>query len=213
MGFCGISESAGLVGGASPAANSDIVVPVFSSGEITALRVENGSVAWSDSLSSVRGFGGLSSISDIQALPVIDKGVVIAMSFSGRLVAIDERTGNRVWQREIGGTETPWVAGNHIFVLSSENQLVALGRDTGSIRWVTELPRFDGGDPVVLTGPVLAGGRLIVAGTDGVVFEVEPQSGKVLREWDAGSSVLIPPVVAGGTLYLLSEDGTLSAYR
>jgi outer membrane protein assembly factor BamB len=211
--YAGLSEGQGLVGAASPAANNDIVVPVFSSGEVAALRVENGSVAWADSLSNVRGAGGLSAIADIKAMPVIDKGLVIAVSFSGRLAAIDERTGTRVWQREISSVETPWVAGNHVFVLSSENQLVALGRDNGVVLWVTELPRFDDDDPIILTGPVFAGGRLIIAGTDGVVYEVAPETGKIVREWDAGDTVSIPPLVAGGTLYMLSEDGKLSAYR
>jgi outer membrane protein assembly factor BamB len=211
--YTGLAESAGLIGAASPAASRDIVVPVFSSGEITALRVENGSVAWSDNLSSSRRLGNLDSITDIKAHPVIDKGLVVGISFSDRLVAIDERTGSRVWQREIGGSNTPWLAGNHLFVLSLNNELIALGRETGSIIWVTKLPRFDGDDPVLFTGPVLAGGRLFVFGSGGRVLEVKPDTGKVITEWDAGDSVLIAPVIAGGTMYTLSEDGTLSAYR
>jgi outer membrane protein assembly factor BamB len=211
--YTGLSESAGLIGAASPAAGRDIVVPVFSSGEITALRVENGSVAWSDNLSSSRRLGNLDSINDIKAHPVIDKGLVIGISFSDRLVAIDERTGSRVWQREIGGSNTPWLAGNHLFVLSLNNELIALGRETGSIIWVAKLPRFDGDDPVLFTGPILAGGRLFVFGSGGRVLEVKPDTGKVITEWDAGDSVLISPVIAAGTMYTLSEDGTLSAYR
>jgi len=88
-----------------------------------------------------------------------------------------------------------------------------LGRDSGAIRWVTDLPRFDDGDPLVFTGPVLAGGRLIVAGTDGRVFEITPETGEIIREWDAGATIAIPPLVAAGQLYLLSNDGKLSAYR
>lgn len=211
--YLGIGETAGLVGAANPAANRDIVVPVFSSGEISALRVANGSLAWSDNLSNLRGLGGLSTISDIKALPVIDKGIIIALSFSGRMVAIDERTGQRIWQREISGSQTPWVAGNHVFVLSTDNKLVALGRDTGSIRWVTSLPRFDKSKPITFTGPILAGGRLIVAGSDGLIIEITPETGEILRQWDAKDTIAISPIVANGTLYLLSENGKLSAYR
>ncbi|MCB9983849.1 MAG: PQQ-binding-like beta-propeller repeat protein [Rhodospirillales bacterium] len=211
--YAGISDDAALVGAASPAANQDIVVPVFSSGEITALRIENGSIAWSDNLSNVLGLGGLSTITDIRALPVIDKGVVFAISFSGRLVAIDERTGARIWQREISGSQTPWMAGNHIFVLSSDNQLIALGRENGSIRWTTELPRYEDDEPQIFNGPVLAGGRLILTGTDGRVIEIAPENGEILGEWDAGNTVTVAPIVAGNTLYLLTRDGRLSAYR
>src|SRR5690606_29173854 len=91
--YTGISESAGLVGAASPAAGREIVVPAFSSGEVLALRVENGALAWSENLSAFGALAGrLGSLSDIRGLPVIDKGLVIAVSFGGRLAAIDERT-------------------------------------------------------------------------------------------------------------------------
>lgn len=213
----GLNESAGLIGAASAAANFDIVVPVFSSGEVTALRVENGSVGWSDNLANVRRFGGLESLSDIRALPVIDKGLVIAISFGGRMVAIDESTGNRVWQREIGGAQTPWIAGNHVFVISTDNELVALGRDDGVIRWVTQLDRYededDKEDKIIWTGPLLAGGRLIVAGSNGDLVTVDPNNGNVLTIDNYKQDFSIAPVIAGGTLYLLSESGKLLALR
>lgn len=209
----GFSETASLVGAASPAADHDIVVPAFSSGEITALRVENGSVAWSDNLSNLKKFGGLAGLSDIRALPIIDKGLVFAISFSGRMVAIDERTGQRVWQREIGSANTPWIAGNHIFVLTNDNDLVALGRDSGAIRWVTKLEAEKRDSEFFLSGPIMAGGRLLLAGTGGIIIEVDPNDGSIIRKWDSGDTVTIPPIVAGGVLYLLDEDGKLSAYK
>lgn len=209
----GFSETASLIGAASPAANYDVVIPAFSSGEITALRVENGSVAWSDNLSNLKKLGGLAGLSDIRALPVIDKGLVFAISYSGRMVAIDERTGQRVWQREIGSGNTPWIAGNHIFVLTSDNELVALGRNTGSIRWVTQIESDGRSDNFFLAGPIMAGGRLILAGTSGIVIEADPNDGSIIRKWDAGDTIAIPPIVAGGVMYILDEDGTLSAYK
>lgn len=211
--YVGIGETAGLVGAASAAANFDVVVPVFSSGEVTALRVENGSTAWSDNLSSVRVGGGLASLSDIRALPVMDKGLVIAINFGGRIVAIDERTGIRVWQREFGGSQTPWVAGDYIFVISSDSELVALNRNNGQILWVTQLDKSNDGDKVQWTGPVLSGGRLLIAGSDGRLLEAVPETGQLLAQSKLGKSFEIAPVVADKTLYLLAEDGTLLALR
>lgn len=215
--FSGLAETAGLLGAASPAASREVVIPAFSSGEIFALRVENGSVAWADNLSTSRKVGNLSALSDIRGLPVMDKGLVFAISFGGKLVAIDERTGARVWQREIGGSETPWVAGNHLFVISTESELVGMGRDNGIIRWVTPLPKYENPgkrkNPIVWTGPVLAGNRLFVAGSNGKVLEADPDSGKILREWKADGPITISPIVAGGVLYLLSDNGNLTAYK
>lgn len=215
--YSGIGGGAGLVGAASPAASRDIVLPVFSSGEIFALRVENGAAAWGDNLAGIRAASGLSGISDIRALPVIDKGVVIAISFGNRMVALDERTGNRIWQRDIGGAEMPWVAGNSIFVITNDNQLVGMGRDTGLIRWVRPLPEFRNPEKrtgaIYWSGPVLAGNRLIVAGSDGGVLEINPENGDVIRSWGSGLSVSITPVVAADMLYLLGDNGTLAAYK
>lgn len=215
--YQGLAESTGLVGAASPAANSDIVIPAFSSGEIMALRVQNGSVAWSDNLSPAVRVGGLSTLPDIQALPILDKGLVIAMSFGGRIAAIDARTGQRIWQREIGGSDTPWMAGNHLFLISSANELVALGRDRGTIRWVKPLAGYvkpdEAGSSMDWNGPVFAGGRLIVTGPEGILLEVNPVDGALLRRLNTGKPIAAAPVVAGNTLLLLHGDGTLVAYR
>lgn len=209
--YLGIAETAGLVGAASPAANRDIVIPVFSSGEINAIRAANGSVAWSDNISNARQLGGLGTISDIKALPVIDKGLVVAISFSGRMVAIDERTGTRIWQREISGSQTPWMAGNHIFVISAENKLIALGRETGTIRWVTDLPALS--KATTFTGPVLAGGRLIATSNDGQMVEVSAENGAIIRQSETGIETSVAPIIANGTLFILGDNGTLAAYR
>ncbi len=216
--YTGISEMAGLLGAASPAANNEIVIPVFSSGEITALRVENGSVAWSDNLSNVRSYGGgIESISDIKAMPLLGNGIIIAISFGGKLVAIDERTGARIWQRDISGSQTPWVAGNHVYVLSSENQLIALNITNGSIVWINELASFENEkkkkDPINWSGPVMASGELILAGSHGYMVRVNALNGKLTQRIRTKKNVQIPPIITNETLYLLSEDGTLVAYK
>ncbi len=215
--YAGMEGSASLVGGASPAAENGLVIPAFTSGEIYALRVENGALAWSDNLASMLRLGGLGGISDISGYPVIDKGLVFAISYAGRMVAIDAQTGTRVWTREIGGAETPWVAGDSVFVITTQGELVSLARETGVVRWVTQMKRYDNPDKrtglIVWKGPVLAGGRLIVTGTGGRVAEIAPDTGKLLGQWTTGKNLTVPPIVAGQTLYLLGDDGTLLAYR
>lgn len=213
----GFSESTTLLGSSVPAVNSNIVVPAYSSGEVYALRVENGSVAWTDNLSSTRRSGALSSISDIKGLPVIDRGIVFAISFSGRMVAIDQRTGQRIWQREIGSAQTPWVSGNLVFAITKEQKLVALDRETGEISWVVELPAYTNPEkrdvPVAWHGPLLAGGRLMVFSSNGFAFDIEPDTGKKIRRWDTRADIHIPPIIAKETLYLLSDNGKLYAYK
>jgi outer membrane protein assembly factor BamB len=212
-----LSEVAGIVGAASPGVNNDIVVPAFSSGEILALRVENGAMVWQDDLSPTSSVGNLTALPDIQGMPVLDKDLVFAISFGGKMVAINQKTGQRVWQKEISGAETPWVVGNMIFLLTSNNELLAIARDTGVIAWVRPLQGYikeDAGRQGLLwNGPVLAGGRLILTGPEGNMLEVDPNTGNMIRRMKLSESVAVSPVVADGILLLLTEKGNLLAYQ
>jgi outer membrane protein assembly factor BamB len=215
--YQGLSEVAGLVGAASPAVNGEIVVPAFSSGEIVALRLENGSVAWSDSLAPAVNVGGLSALPDIQAFPIMDKGQIFAISFGGRMAAFDERTGQRIWQKDMNGADTPWLAGNMIFVIAGNNDLTALSRDTGSIAWVTPLDERvrekENRNSLEWNGPILAGGRLIVTGPERLLLEIDPVDGKILRTLKLPAQAALQPIVASNTLFILTTDGDVIAYQ
>jgi outer membrane protein assembly factor BamB len=216
-GHSGISENAALLGGASPAVKDNVVVIPYSSGEIFALKAETGRVFWVDSLSEVRRANAVTSLADIRGNPVIDGSVVIAMSHSGRISAVDLKSGARIWERRIGGTHTPWVAGEFVFVLSNAAEVIALTRRDGRIRWITQLPQFEipedreGG--IQYAGPVLAGDRLIVASSLGELQAISPYSGEPLGVIDIDDPVFISPIVAGETIYVLTDKGRLIAFR
>ena len=212
-----ITETAGLVGGAGPAADGDAVVAPFSSGELVALRSDNGRVLWSETLSPIRRTDPVSAIPHIKGGAVIDRGVVYAVSHSGRMIAIDLRSGSRVWEQPIGGTQEPWVAGEFIYVLSSSAELVCLSRRDGRIRWVVKLQRYENEekhrDPIVWSGPVLAGDRLLVAGSNREVWSLSPYTGERLGRIKVSDAVYIQPAVANETVYILSSDAQLTALK
>lgn len=214
----GILETAGLIGSVSAAADATAVVAPYSSGEVTALRVENGRPLWQDNLASIRRGGSLSGLADIRGLPVIDRGLVLAVSHSGRSVGIDERTGARIWEAEVGGVNTPWPAGEFIFMITTDNELVALQRGTGHIRWARVLDRYEDAEdksstPVVWAGPVLAGGQLWLVGSNEQLVAVSPAGGETVATLELPGRSYLAPVVANGTLYVLTDDGDLVAYR
>lgn len=213
----GILETAALLGASSAAVDNDIVFVPYSSGELFALRVENGRQAWQENLAAIRRGASLAGLADIRGRPVVDRGLVFALSHSGRMAAVDVRTGQRVWEQDIGGINTPWVAGDWVFVLSNDNQLIALTRDTGRVRWISQLDRYedpeDRDDPVYWTGPILAGGRLLLTNSIGQLVEVSPETGEVRQRTELPDAVNVQPVVANNTLFVLTEDGDLIAYR
>lgn len=213
----GIEEVAGLLGAASPAVEGDTVVVAYSSGEIFALRVENGRQLWSDNLAAIRRADAVSALADILGRPVIDRGRVYAISHSGRMVAIDAVTGRRVWEASIGGVNEPWIAGDFLYVLTNNGEVACLTARDGLIRWITKIGLYE--DPedkdglIEWTGPVLAGDRLIVAGSQGKALTLSPYTGKIIGEIELNGNAAIAPAIADKTLYLLTDEAHLVAYR
>ncbi len=213
----GIPEPASLLGAASPAVEGDIVIVPYTSGELFALRVENGRVLWSDNLATARPLGALSSLADVRAQPVIDRGRVFAVSQNGLMVAIDLRTGDRVWEQDVGSTHAPWVAGEFVYILNNDNEIVCLARADGKVRWVRNLPRWvdekKKKDADSWTGPLLAGDRLIVISSSGEAFSVSPYTGEPLGRMEFPDGVYVSPALADKTLYVLTDQADLIALR
>ncbi len=215
----GIAENATLMGSSSPAVNGDTVVVAYSSGEVFGLRAQNGRVVWGDVLAMPRRIGALPAIADIRGLPVIDAGRVYAVSHSGRMVALEERRGDRVWGADVGSMNTPAVSGNVVYVVSLDNELVAIERTTGKIIWNEILQSREDlsdreSDPVMWWGPVLASGQLWLTNSMGSVMAYDALSGKeVYKNEELEDSFSLPPVIAGKTLYVLSDDGDLVALK
>jgi outer membrane protein assembly factor BamB len=213
----GIAESAGLLAGNSPAVDGNMVVVPYSSGELFALRVENGSIIWQDSLATVRRTEIVGALLDIRGRPVVDRGRVYAISNADMLVCLDQRSGRRIWEKEIGGVQGPWIAGDYLYVLTNNNEALALDAKTGRIIWVTEMQSWE--DPkeregrIVWVGPVLASDRLILASSTGKLVSLSPYTGDMLGMEEAPAGISIAPVVANGTLYFLTDDADLVAYR
>ena len=210
-------EVAGVFGNGSPAVDRGTVVAGFSSGELNAYRYENGRQVGQDALARTSISTGVGALSDIDADPVIANGIVYALGQGGRMVALDLTSGQRVWELNMAGIATPWVAGDWLFAVNDKAQLIAVQRLTGKIRWINQLPRWlkekkkDG--QISYFGPVLAGDRLIVAGSNGALINIDPATGAIQSQTSAGGGIRFQPVVAGGSLYLLTEEGRLLAYR
>ncbi|MEP9357789.1 PQQ-binding-like beta-propeller repeat protein [Sphingomonas sp. KR3-1] len=210
-------ESQGVFGVAAPASAQGTVIAGFSSGELNAYRYENGRSLWSDVLSRSSMSTSVSSLSDIDAEPVIDQGRVYAVGQGGRMVAMDIATGNRMWEQNIAGISTPWVAGEWLFVVTDDARLLCLSRTSGKVRWIAQLTHYKNPkkpkNPYGWVGPVLAGGKLILANTHGEVAFVSPADGSVSSTIELKDPVSLEPVVANNTLYILDDKGRLTAFR
>jgi outer membrane protein assembly factor BamB len=214
----GFAEPSALLGGPSPAATGGLTVVPYSSGEVFGLVLETGEPVWLDAVQRPRRTAAVGSIADIQASPVIEPGGrVIVAGHGGEIAAIAADSGNRVWDQRLAASEMPWVAGGEIFAVSTQGDVVNLDLETGGIRWATQLPRFrvpddPETDRIYHAGPVLAGERVLVVGSLGDLWSLEPSSGELLGSTAIPDGVTLAPVVADGRLIVVDDGGTLHVY-
>lgn len=211
------TTQSGVFGVAAPAAGQGTVIAGFSSGELNAYRYENGRVLWSDALARTNISTAVSSLTDIDADPIIDSGRVYALGQGGRMAAYELLTGQRIWELNLAGISTPSIAGEWIFTLTDDARLLAIARSSGRVRWISQLQRWRNEKkkekPIFWTGPVLASGNLWVASSRGEIWKIDATTGESSFFTDVKQPVSMAPVVADGYLYILDDAGTIHAYR
>lgn len=209
--------ASGIFGVGAPAAAQGTVIAGYSSGELAAYRYENGRSLWSDTLSRTAMSTSVSTLTDIDADPVIDRGRVFALGKGGRMASYELVSGQRIWEINIAGISTPVSAGEWVFVMTDEAKLLCVARSSGKIRWIAKLQRYDNEEkkkgPISWYGPVLAGGRLLVVNSRGQLWSVSPADGTASQSVDLKADVSLAPVVANQTLYVLDDSGRISAFR
>ena len=213
----GTVEPACILGTGAPAVALDTVVAGFCSGELKALRGENGRTVWEDQLARTGRSTAMAALADIDGSPVVDRGRVFAVGHGGRMVALELATGQRAWERNFAGVWTPWVSGEFIYVVTVEGEVLCITRTEGKLRWVSRLDGFRSmkkkKDPIQWAGPVLASERLWVAGSNRELVALDAYEGKRVASIKLKAPAYLPPVVAGSVMYVLTDDGSLTAYR
>ncbi|WP_193142168.1 PQQ-like beta-propeller repeat protein [Meridianimarinicoccus sp. MJW13] len=213
-------ESGSVVNfGATPAVTSRSVIFPFGSNDVISVLRQGGVRLWSTTVSGQRPGRAYTAVSDISASPVVVGNRLYVGTNNGRLAALDAASGERIWTAQDGAVSAVWPEGNSIYFLSDQAELIRINAADGKKIWSATLPLFTK-DKVKKRrgvfahyGPVLAGGRLIIVSSDGLLREVDPASGQLLRTIDLGAPAAVNPIVAGRTLYVVTTDGQLHAFR
>jgi len=215
--YQGIIESARMLTAPAPAVVGDTVIAPFASGEVVALRVQNGGVLWQDTLTASGRLTPLASLNDISSGPVIADGYVIATSQSGVVSAFDLRTGQLIWSQPAGSLGFPWVAGDFVYMVTVEGEVVCLSKLDGSIVWIQQLPAYKNvkkrKKKIAWAGPIMAGERLLMMASNGQAVTVNPYNGEIISEFKIGARVFASPIIANETVYVMTDEAKLVALR
>lgn len=215
----GTAAVSSVTGGAAPAVADGAVIFPFASGQVVALTADDGTPLWSASVTGQRLGRGYGALQDITGDPVVAGGVVYAGTAAGRMAALEAATGARLWTATEGAMNPPLLVGGSVFVVNDEARLVRLDAGSGSEIWAVEMPYFVHDEPkkrqaiVAHYGPVLAGGRIAVASSDGALRLFSPVDGAMLAQVAIAGGAASAPALAEGMLFVTGSDGQLYAFR
>ena len=208
-----------ITGAAFPAIVENEVIIVGGDGEIVALNLDTGSYLWGEDLTPLRLLTALDTIGDIVAHPVHDGRLVVAITQSGVMAVFGANTGRTLWEQNLRSLRMPWLAGETMFVSTVNNQLYALRRQDGVVRWKVNLSgSFDLAESVSpnaprYTAPIVIGGRVVVGSDRGLLYIYDAETGASQGQIGTGDAITTDLIVASGTLYALGRRGRLQAYR
>lgn len=216
----GSPGKAAYVGTAAPTIGDRAVIFPSAAGDLMAvLKIGGGTKIWQSSLAGKRLGRAYAFTPDVTGDAVIAGKVLYAGSGAGRTVAMSASSGERIWSAGEGALGPVAVAGGSIFLVNDEAKLVRLDAATGEVIWSVEMPYFTN-DKIKRRkgiyahyGPILAGGRIMVVSSDGLLRAFNPEDGSLTYSTEIPGGAAAQPAVAGGVLYVVGSNGQLHAFR
>jgi len=204
-----IVPSLSLRGVGTPLVVGDKVFAGFSNGKIAALSVSNGKLLWEKIVALAKGRSELERMVDVDAELAYGDGVLYAVAFQGRLIALDVSSGRIIWAREFSSHSGIALDERQLFISDDEGQVMALDRRTGATLWRQDKLMRRG-----ITMPVIHDGKIVVGDFEGYLHWLSTEDGSfVMRRLVDDVAVIQRPLVINDILYSVSHLGTITALR
>ncbi|HKS33069.1 MAG TPA: outer membrane protein assembly factor BamB [Enterobacteriaceae bacterium] len=199
--------SLSLRGESAPAVAFGAAVVGGDNGRVSAVLMEQGQMIWQQRISQATGATEIDRLSDVDTTPVVSNGVVYALAYNGNLTALDLRSGQVMWKRELGSVNDFVIDGDRIYMVDQTDRVLALSTEGGITLW-TQSDLLHRG----LTSPALYNGYIVVGDSEGYLHWINLSDGHFVAQQKLDSSGLqTEPVVADGKLFIQAKDGTLYA--
>ena len=198
-----------LRGTSTPLLFRDSVIAAFANGRVISFDSETGAVQWNSRVSLAKGDSEIERIVDIDGDMLQRGSLIYAVSYRGRIAAIDPASGRVAWGNEASSYVGMSEGFNNIYVSGTDGTVTAFESLGRGVSWAqTVLARRE------LTGSATAGSYVVVGDAEGYLHALSQVDGHMAARTRVDSDGLRVDVQAVGDLLLVySNDGLLAAYR
>jgi outer membrane protein assembly factor BamB len=182
---------------------------IVDNGRVSAVLLKEGQMIWQQRISEPSGATEIDRLSDIDTTPVIVNGVVYTVAYNGNLVAMDLRSGQIMWKRDVGSVNNIVIDGDRIYMVDQNDRVMALNTQGGVTIWTQSalLHRL-------VTAPVLYNGYLVVGDAEGYLHWMNTNDGRFVAQQKVDSSGLLSaPIVASDKLVVQAKGGEVYSFQ
>lgn len=199
-----------LRGTSAPVVDNGLVVTGMANGRLLALSILDGRVVWEAPMGVPQGRTELQRMTDVDATPIVDDGLIYAAAYQGRTAAVARETGRILWARDISAYTGMDLDDEGSLFLGDENsQLWGLDKRNGATLWVQDKLRARH-----VTAPKNLHDYIVVGDFEGYVHVLSTTDGRLVgRKRYDNEGYITPPVVDGETVYMLDREGELTAFQ
>lgn len=159
-----------------------------------------------EKLSTLPLAAGRATFTDIDSSPLREDGKLILSTMEGALYSIDYKTGKEHWSVPIG-TPNNIVYRNGLLYVTAAGKAFCLKVDSGETVWEKDL------NVPELSEPALSAEYVAVVSTDDKLFLLDISTGDIVLERHLGGGSFGSPIISGGRLLVLTNSGSLCAFR
>jgi outer membrane protein assembly factor BamB len=198
-----------LRGTAIPIVAKEVAISGFDNGKVMAVSLTSGDTVWDTALASPHGRTELDRLVDIDSAVRVVGENVFATGFQGRTAMLALDSGQLWWSHDMSSYRGLAVDADNLYVTQSDGTVVALRQRDGAEMWRNDKLKRRG-----LSTPVVTSTAIAIADYQGYIHWLDKGTGAlVARERIAKQRVSNPPAGVDDTIVVLTDGGTLAAYR
>ena len=196
-----------LQGTSQPILMQDAVLAGFDNGDFTAYELGSGRRLFNVNVALPSGRNDVERMVDVDSSPLFDRGIIYALAYQGRLVAIDAATAQTIWATKMSGFSNITLDSQAIYLTNADSHLLAIDRRTGRTLWSQDALHARG-----VSAPLLVNGQLVVGDKEGYVHWFAAEDGRLLaRSRPANSAIPRAPVSDGERVFIQAREGRIVA--
>lgn len=201
-----VPKPTAILGSSKSIIHEEIVFAFYSSGEIYAIKKNNGDIIWSKDLNLNKAIGSDFYLNDIDSNSVIKNNILYTIGNGGLMMAIDIKTGNYLWKKEIASTSDLFLSSGFVFIIDNNNNLICLSQKNGAIKYIKKLPDYKNNKnperKIIYNGLVIAGDKIIASDMTGRLVIINPNNGDVEESFKTNQKIFHSPIIVNGKIYL-----------